>query len=70
MRASARSYVPVRYTQHLLFNRVGVHLSVAKAHADPAQMQALLDDIRQMYADYELAKALLRTLAKLGKATL
>ena len=69
MHTSAPSDVPLWSTQHLLFNRVGIHLGAGKAHTDPAQLRALVEDVRQMYADYEVAKAVLRTLAKLGNAS-
>ena len=47
--------------QHLLFNRVGLHLEMRNAHTDPAALLRLTNNVRQMYMDYELAKRLLRT---------
>ena len=65
MRATCRADTsPPSAAQHLLFNRVGVHLGAGKAHTDPVALLRLMDDVREMYMDYELAKALLRVRAQ------
>ena len=51
-------------TQHLLFDRIGIHLGAAKEHTDPVALGKRVENVRRMYHDYELAKALLRVLAK------